>query len=429
MLKCAYCDSTKPATREHVIPRWYSETPGERDTFNARAPVTQFKGDLMVKDVCQACNGGPLSDLDTYGHELYVRYFAVPVYADETVDFDYDGDRLIRWLLKMSFNSARVHNADARVLSQYRHIILGLCPLPDRVCCWLHLVPPTYTDPTMGPRPARREQRGDPEIDEPLWFRIAQMRLPSHPALGLVQRMVLINSFAFTLVVSPLDTAWPCEEFDQWVQAFSNLNPAAVPILHGGGRATAIHGEEHALATLGWLCQQYPSRFSDDPNPFLVKAIKGEMGGFLLYVPRELIAEGDVSPIAEILRDMVGTREQVVAYRQRVNVMVAGFDDDPRPLWQVPEAREFFRRLFLECPFVMLLAHPDGALLKLLMACSIFEHDSTEEAEKQRAVAFVNRAFQGLNDLTHDLALSEDMNRELCDAAMKTLFNMPLPSA
>jgi hypothetical protein len=362
MMKCPYCDSPKPATREHVIPRWYSETPGDRDTFNARAPVTQFKGDLTVKDVCEDCNSGALSALDAYGRELYVRYFAAPVYADETVDFVCDGDRLVRWLLKMSFNSARAHNADVRVLSQYRQIILGQSPLPDRVRCWLHLVPPTCIDPTAGPRPARREERDDPDIDEPHWFRIAQMRLPSHAAPGLVQRMVLINSFAFTLLASPLDSAWPCEEFDQWVQAFSNFNPAAAPIVCGAGRATAIHGEEHALSTLGWLYQQYPSRFGDDPNPFLVQAIKGEMGGFLLYVPRELIEEGDVSPIAEILHDMVGTREQVVAYRQRVSILVSGFDDDPRPLWQVLEARRFFRRLFLECPFLMLLAHPEGGL-------------------------------------------------------------------
>ena len=32
-------------------------------------------------------------------------------------------------------------------------------------------------------------------------------------------------------------------------------------------------------------------------------------------------------------------------------------------------SREFFRRLFAECPFVMLVAHPDGAFLKLLAAC------------------------------------------------------------
>ncbi len=102
---CAYCDMACKQTREHVIPRWYNDTPGDTETFSARVPLTHLQGDLIVKDVCQSCNGGSLSSLDAYGKELYERYFAFPVYAGETIGFDYDGDRLLRWLLKLSYNT------------------------------------------------------------------------------------------------------------------------------------------------------------------------------------------------------------------------------------------------------------------------------------------------------------------------------------
>jgi hypothetical protein len=36
---------------------------------------------------------------------------------------------------------------------------------------------------------------------------------------------------------------------------------------------------------------------------------------------------------------------------------------------------------------------------------------------------FLDRAFQGLNDLTHRLGLSEELNREVCMSASRVLFN------
>ncbi len=42
MLNCAYCDILCQQTREHVIPRWYNDTPGEAETFSARAPLTHL---------------------------------------------------------------------------------------------------------------------------------------------------------------------------------------------------------------------------------------------------------------------------------------------------------------------------------------------------------------------------------------------------
>jgi len=93
----------------------------------------------------------------------------------------------------------------------------------------------------------------------------------------------------------------------------------------------------------------------------------------MLHVPHELIEAGNVATVAAALHDMVSSREKAAAFRQRVGVMVDGFDHDPRGIWQFPKARQFFRRLFVDCPFVTLVAHPDGGLLKLLAACWLYE--------------------------------------------------------
>jgi hypothetical protein len=154
---------------------------------------------LIVRDVCAACNSGVLSSLDGYGKELYERYFAAPFYAGETVNFEHDGSRLLRWLLKLSYNSARAQNADVRVLHEYRKVMLDDAPVPDRIRCWVHLVGASCIDSSAKViRPARRDEAGQPGMREPRWFRICQFRLMDFPALSLVQRAVVINSFSFT---------------------------------------------------------------------------------------------------------------------------------------------------------------------------------------------------------------------------------------
>jgi hypothetical protein len=184
-------------------------------------------------------------------------------------------------------------------------------------------------------------------------------------------------------------------------------------------------GKEHAFGSIYFSLANWQSRFGDDPDPFVVGALtakKGEAPHVMLHVPRQLIETGNIAPIALALKNMVSTQEKMASFRQRVAILVDGFDDDPRELWQVPQVREYFRRLFDECPFIMLVSHPDGGLLKVFATCWIYEDDLTVDAEKQRMAEFLNKAFYGLNDLNHLLALSEEQNRELCMSASMVLF-------
>lgn len=210
---------------------------------------------------------------------------------------------------------------------------------------------------------------------------------------------------------------------------FTSGYPAAKPILPGVRSLTATAAGDHAAASMYPLLYHYPTRFVEDQNPYIVRGLKNELRLVMLSIPRDLIEEGGTTPITLALRDMVSTREKATAFRQRIGVMVEGYDSDPRELWQVPQAREFFHRLFAECPFVMLLAYPEGALLKLLAACWIYEDGMTEEVQQQRMSEFLHVAFHGLSSLNHTIMLSEEQNREICLSAAKVLFREvpPIP--
>ncbi len=423
MPTCAYCEKICRSTREHVIPRWYCETPGENVLFNARRPLTHTQGEMTIKDVCENCNNGVLSCLDGLGKDLYDRFFSTPVFYAETVHFVADWELLIRWLLKLSYNSARVHNADTTVLSQYRDVILGNHAIPASVRCFLHLIPPSFQDASEGFRPARRQECSEGQLLLPQWFRITKLRLPYFPTTVVVQRAVMINAFAFSLLIPPPNDPSCCAQVSDLRNLLMTEFPAAVELNREGKHVAVTACTDHVAMSLAPLICNYPLRFGEDSNPELEKIITGEVQAVMMVVPQDIIESGDISPIANPFHDMVSTREKATGFRQRISLAVLGYDDDPRELWEIPEVNLFLQRLFVECPFVFFLSHEEGSLLRLLFACWMFDVAAAGPTDQRnRHEKFMTRAFGGLNEVMYRLGMSVEANREICEAATRTLF-------
>lgn len=109
-------------TREHLIPAFMYEYQKQFTPFIGWSEPARkmVRGELQVRDVCASCNNGPLSALDDYGRRmligngLLVRNFLSPQLA-----LSYDYDLLVRWLLKLSFNSSRTDGAHSHLFEQY----------------------------------------------------------------------------------------------------------------------------------------------------------------------------------------------------------------------------------------------------------------------------------------------------------------------
>lgn len=79
-----------------------------------------------IKDVCEPCNNVTLGKLDAYTCDLFDDQFVHIPKRGEKISFRYDYHPLKRWLLKVSFNSARIHNAlDVPVFGPLKPYILG----------------------------------------------------------------------------------------------------------------------------------------------------------------------------------------------------------------------------------------------------------------------------------------------------------------
>ena len=123
-------------TREHVIPSFAyalqktveSKIIGWNEVANR-----MVGGEAKVKDVCEMCNSGPLSVLDSYGKGLLESAgVLVRDYPKIDLTLEYDYDQLLRWLLKISFNSSRTDGAHSHLFEKYANYMLGRGQTPKR---------------------------------------------------------------------------------------------------------------------------------------------------------------------------------------------------------------------------------------------------------------------------------------------------------
>lgn len=91
-------------------------------------------GEAKVKDVCGTCNNGPLAQLDSYGKSLLFDCgLLVSNYTKTNLSLSYDFPLLLRWLLKISFNSARTDGVHAPAFEEHIPFILGLAQAPPDI--------------------------------------------------------------------------------------------------------------------------------------------------------------------------------------------------------------------------------------------------------------------------------------------------------
>lgn len=425
MKRCPYCGATCRPTREHLIPDWHSQTVGREgwETFNARSPTRHLKGDMEIKDVCGSCNNGVLSQLDSYGKDLFLAFLQEPAYRGESTNFEYDQSLLMRWLLKLCFNSARVHNADTTILQEYAKYVLGLEQIPGDVAVFAHLISPT--DYSMQPPTAARRVISSPDhVERPEWFRLTQFRSDIQNLSDVVQRQVYIDSYCFSLFVP--DPARPehSDESRTLQQKFLDYMPNAV-LLEESGTVTLRAGEIHQLEVGVGTIANYPARFegqvpsgSDDFSDGLKRMIDGDLERILIMVSRDEIEEMDVQPTIDRLHDLVLTRETAMAAMQRVALLVHGWDDEPQELWEVQQVRAWINRLFEECPHLLFLISPGTTTLEMIAACYCRSQDSPDgklQFDPERMKKFFDSAFGGLNEVTQRYAISIEHNKKISE--------------
>lgn len=128
---CAYCKKPDTMTREHLWPkslhrRLFATNKQAANAFWLAFLQKEIPKEPQIRDVCGKCNNVILSELDQYICRLFDSTLINIPNRYEQVQFEHEYHLLKRWLLKMSFNSARINKSvDLPVLEAVLPYILG----------------------------------------------------------------------------------------------------------------------------------------------------------------------------------------------------------------------------------------------------------------------------------------------------------------
>lgn len=234
--KCAYCGKEKKLTKEHIWPKCIiKRVPSYNVRYSEKAGKF-FEAELTISDVCEDCNNGVLSQLDNYICEMYDMYFQHFARKGDSVTFNYDFDKLSRWLLKISYNTARTTGVDSKLLETYVPYILGTGECPeDTFSVRVELVVPFQVGDI---------QNNSVNLKElvPASVRSCRIEFQGADITWCTLRMVAINSFYFWLVFTPRDVIVDQREINSIISQLPNhiLYPdSSSVVLHTGSKNTA----------------------------------------------------------------------------------------------------------------------------------------------------------------------------------------------
>lgn len=136
MSKCAYCGQEAKPTREHIIPAFiynYQKANGGHEGWNEKAGKV-LASEAKIKDTCAKCNNEALGRLDG---SAKVMLEELGVFTENFLNasalLKYDYDNLTRWLLKVTFNSARATGNRPDIFKSHVPYMLGQEKSADNV--------------------------------------------------------------------------------------------------------------------------------------------------------------------------------------------------------------------------------------------------------------------------------------------------------
>jgi hypothetical protein len=233
---CAYCGSHHPLAAE---PLWSAElqsrlaadVPREVHPYWLARRRRILPDEPLMRDVCERCSQGVLSRLDSYLCTLYDRtLFQMPA-RDQSLVFEYDYHLLKSWLLKMCFNSARIHNAFDRCMLEafVPYVLRGDYELGQSAQLFLQLSHPQQI-PRSEMHPVTGVQR---PVIYPDVNRIGSLCF-TDGAERRILRVVCLRSFTFFLTFWPLGRKLASQ--NEFADVFTQRRPRTVLLQPPGMR-------------------------------------------------------------------------------------------------------------------------------------------------------------------------------------------------
>jgi hypothetical protein len=120
----------------------------------------------------------------------------------------------------------------------------------------------------------------------------------------------------------------------------------------------------------------------------------------VLLVSRLSIESCDIAPVLNGLRLLSATCEDAWLYREQLAIVFDGYEDDPHELVDLPEIRNFVRKLDVVWPYWAFFMNQLDSTISLWLAClcgRAYPGAGQVEIDVETLVTVLKNGFDGMN--------------------------------
>jgi hypothetical protein len=134
----------------------------------------------------------------------------------------------------------------------------------------------------------------------------------------------------------------------------------------------------------------------------------------IFSVEREWVEAGDITAVLQTLESMQ-QNDLLLAARNSVSFITRGYDDDARELYDIPEVRGWFQKLFAAHPGLFYWLDMDGTMFVLigLLLFSPTRVSGNVVLSNNDLQQYLAAGFAGLNQFCEKHGLSAEPTNEL----------------
>lgn len=168
-------------------------------------------------------------------------------------------------------------------------------------------------------------------------------------------------------------------------------------------------------------------------NEWLLDSTIKESDYTCFWIPRIEVELGKYDHIKSVIRKLSKNHELLLSRKGTLDIFFPEYDNDSRELYEIPEVRKWFKGSIEEgIPwFYFLTTKWPAAGLKLLLFCSCKVKFLGVEGSRHKLEVDVKERsewlmynFYNLNLFADQNEISEEINKECCDAITWLLFNL-----
>lgn len=144
---------------------------------------------------------------------------------------------------------------------------------------------------------------------------------------------------------------------------------------------------------------------------------------FIFGIPYDDIQSCDITTVLTALNSFLESRERVVFGRGRFTLLVEGYDDDPRDVWDIGEVRQYFKELDAKFPYWFYfvdLNHQTLGVLGLCL-CRVLKVNGGSTPNPDDLKQFLVSHVLALNELCTRFGLPDEVRNEITRDAFAIL--------